>query len=348
MILGKKLAIAILVVLALVVVAVVIIRRPDNNPPLANPGNVTRSQQQEEDTHPLQIAEMRKKEYPGSEVTIERDLGSGSSYRQYLASYRSEGLKIYALLTVPQGIPPADGWPAIIFNHGYIPPAEYSTIGRYAAYTDAFSRNGYIVFKPDYRGHGDSEGNPEGAYYSIAYNIDVLNAVASVKKYAGANPEKIGMWGHSMGGNITLRSMVVTKDIKAGVIWAGVVASYDDMIKNWRRARPFMLSESERAFRRPGRQTLIDKYGDTDKNPDFWQSISPIFFVRDISGPLQLQHGTSDQDVPILFSERLSEAMKTAGKEVEFYTYEGDDHNLSRNLSLALNRSVEFFDKILK
>ncbi len=312
------------------------------------PATFVKVNQPKEDFHPLQIAEMRKKDYPGSEITIENDLGSGSNYRQYLASYRSEGLKIYTLLTVPQGDPPIGGWPVIIFNHGYIPPAEYTTTGRYVAYTDAFSRNGYIVFKPDYRGHGDSEGNPEGAYYSTAYTTDVLNAVSSIKKYPGVNPNKIGMWGHSMGGSITLRSMVVTKDIKVGVIWAGVVASYEDMIKNWRRATPFMLSERERATRRPGRQALIDKYGDTDKNPVFWQSISPIFYVRDISGPLQLQHGTSDSEVPVLFSERLNEAMKSAGKEVEFYTYEGDDHNLSRNLSLALNRSVEFFDKYLK
>lgn len=342
----KKLVIGLMVLVALVGGTMVFIKTSENNFPLANPGSFI--QQQKTETHPLQIAEMRKKEYPGSEITIEEELNPGSNYKQYIASYKSEGLKIYALLTVPHGDPPVGGWPVIVFNHGYIPPAEYSTTGRYASYTDAFSRNGYIVFKPDYRGHGDSEGNPEGAYYSTAYTSDVLNAVASVKKYPSVNPDKIGMWGHSMGGSITLRSMVVTKDIKAGVIWAGVVASYDDMIKNWRRARPFMLSESERAFRRPGRQTLIDKYGDTDKNPDFWQSISPIFFTKDISGPLQLHHGTSDNEVPILFSERLNEAMKASGKEVEFYTYDGDDHNLSGNLSLALNRSVEFFNKFLK
>lgn len=172
------------------------------------------------ESHPLQIFEMRKKEYPGSEITIERELNPGSNFRQYLASYRSEGLKIYALLTTPQGEPPAGGWPVVVFNHGYIPPAQYSTTGRYVTYTDAFSRNGYIVFKPDFRGHGDSEGNPEGAYYSTAYTTDVLNAVASIKKYPGVNPVSIGMWGHSMGGSITLRSMVVSKDIKAGVIWA--------------------------------------------------------------------------------------------------------------------------------
>ncbi|OGE36385.1 peptidase [Candidatus Daviesbacteria bacterium RIFCSPLOWO2_01_FULL_43_38] len=300
------------------------------------------------ESHPLQILEMRKKEYPGSEIIIEKELNAGSSYKQYLTSYRSDGLKIYALLTVPVGSAPAGGWPAIIFNHGYIPPAQYSTTGRYAAYTDAFSRNGYVVFKPDYRGHGDSEGNPEGAYYSTAYTTDVLNAVSSIKKYPGVNPNKLGMWGHSMGGSITLRSMVVSKDIKAGVIWAGVIASYEDMIKNWRRAVPFISSQREQAFRRPGRQVLIDKYGDTDINPEFWQSISPIYFTKDISGPLQLHHGTGDNEVPVLFSERLNGSMKSAGQMVEFYTYEGDDHNLSRNLSTALNRSVEFFDKYLK
>lgn len=298
--------------------------------------------------NPLTITAMRARNYPGSDLKIEQTLSDAASYHQYIASYLSDGLKIYGLLTKPIGDKPENGWPVIIFNHGYIPPEQYRTTERYGAYVGGFARAGYIVFKPDYRGNGNSEGKPEGAYYSPSYTVDVLNAVASLKKYPDANPEKIGMWGHSLGGSITLRSMVVTKDIKAGVIWAGVVASYEDMMKNWRRVVPFMPSEREQAFRRPGRQALIDKYGDPDKNPQFWQSISPIFFVKDISGPLQLHHGTADSEVPLLFSERLNEAMKNAGQSVEFYTYEGDDHNLSRNLSLALNRSVEFFDKYLK
>src|SRR4030065_676050 len=63
-----------------------------------------------------------------------------------------------ALLSVPFGDPPASGWPAIIFNHGFIPPDEYRTTERYVAYVDGFARNGYIVFRSDYRGHGDSDG----------------------------------------------------------------------------------------------------------------------------------------------------------------------------------------------
>lgn len=299
--------------------------------------------------NPLSIEYMRKQDYPGSDIVIEKTLPPGSNYSRFIASYKSEGLKIYALLTIPQGDPPAGGWPVIIFNHGYIPPEQYQTTERYLAYTDAFSRNGYIVFKSDYRGHGDSEGQPEGAYYSPAYTIDILNAVSSLKKYKDANPERIGMWGHSMGGTIVLRSMVVSKDIKAGVIWAGVVASYQDLAENWHRSQPWVASHREEIARHNrGRPALISQYGDYKQNPAFWNSLAPINFVSGISGPLQLHHGTNDEEVPMLFSERLRDAMTVAGKTVEYYTYEGDDHNLSNNLYTALQRSVDFFDKYLK
>lgn len=300
----------------------------------------------------LSIEYMRKQEYPGSDIIIEQTLPDGSNYSRYIASYKSDGLKIYALLTVPKGEKPKTGWPVIIFNHGYIPPEQYRTTEKYIAYTDAFSRNGYIVFKSDYRGHGNSQGKPEGAYYSPAYTIDVLNAVSSIKRYKDADSKRIGMWGHSMGGTITLRSMVVSKDIKVGEIWAGVVASYQDLTNNWHHPdlnpRPFVPSQREQASGRPNRQELINKYGSFEANPVFWQSISPISFVKDISGPIQLQHGTADEEVPLLFSQKLDTALKNAGKKVEFYTYEGDNHNLSNNLTLALQRSVAFFDKYLK
>src|SRR5690606_1896846 len=134
------------------------------------------------------------KEFPGSEIIIEETLPPGSNYQRYLTSYQSDGLKIYALLTVPNGEPPEGGFPAIVFNHGYIPPSEYRTTERYIAYTDAFSRNGYVLFRPDYRGHGNSEGLAEGGYGSNGYTIDVMNATASLKRYQNVNPDKIGMW----------------------------------------------------------------------------------------------------------------------------------------------------------
>jgi dipeptidyl aminopeptidase/acylaminoacyl peptidase len=173
----------------------------------------------------MEIASLRSLDYPGSPITIEREFLRGVNYRRYYAYYLSEGLKIYALLTIPNGDPPEGGWPAIVFNHGYIPPDVYQTTERYVNYVDRLARAGYVVFRIDYRGHDNSEGEATGAYGSPGYTIDVLNAAASLKQYPGVNPDKIGMWGHSMGGYLTLRAMVISPDIKVGVIWAGVVVS---------------------------------------------------------------------------------------------------------------------------
>jgi uncharacterized protein len=300
--------------------------------------------------NPLSIEAMRRKTYLGSSLKIEETLPPGSNYNQYIASYLSDGLKIYGLLTVPDGQKPVNGWPVIIFNHGYIPPDTYKTTERYVAYVDAFASDGYIVFKSDYRGNGNSEGQPEGAYYSPAYATDVLNALSSLKKYKEANPDKIGMWGHSMGGNITLRDLVVdTKDIKAAVIWGGVVGSYDDLMNNWQRKVSYQPPARELALRNNYRQQLTKTYGTPQTNPSFWNSIDPTFFLSDITAPIQLHTGGSDEEVPVTFSTVLKEKLEKAGKTVEYYNYPGGDHNISSpNFEVAMQRSIAFFDKYLK
>lgn len=299
---------------------------------------------------PLMISEMRKKNYPGSDFVIEQTLQDGSNYHQYVASYKSDGLKVYGLLTVPIGQKPQGGWSVIVFNHGYIPPAQYRTTEKYVVYVDYFARNGYVVFKSDYRGHGSSEGSPEGAYYSPAYTVDILNALASLKRYPEVNSNKIGMWGHSLGGNITLRLMVISPpDIKAGVIWGGVVGSYDDLINNWRRRTPFRLSPQEQASRNRTRLGLVNKYGSPSANPKFWDQIDPTAHLDSISGPIQLHHGLDDEEVPWQFSSGLKESLDKQNKSVEYYTYPGGDHNISSpNFELAMQRSLEFFNKYLK
>ena len=147
--------------------------------------------------HPLMIEVMRRRDYPGSELTIEETLSPGENYDRFIASYLSDGNRINALLTVPWGAPPPSGWPVIIFNHGWIPPDEYVTELRYVEYVNYLARSGYIVFRSDYRGHGNSEGEAGNPYGEPSYTIDVLNGMAAVLTRPDADPNRVGMWGHS-------------------------------------------------------------------------------------------------------------------------------------------------------
>jgi dipeptidyl aminopeptidase/acylaminoacyl peptidase len=313
----------------------------------------------------LQIEVMRQQSYPGSPITFEQTLEPEANYSQHLVSYLSDGYKIYALMTIPNGTKPDTGWPVVVFNHGYITPSQYRTTERYMAYADMIARSGYIVFKSDYRGHGDSEGGDsvEGVGYgSPAYTVDVLNAVASLQAYEDADPNRIGMWGHSMGGQLTLRAMVVSPDIKAGVIWGGVVAPYPDIIERWGRLkghdrsvtqtpRPESAAGSAMSFRQSFRgwiQDFYDKYGTPEQNPDFWATISPNTYLDDLSGPIELNHSTNDEMVPIEWAETLVQQLEMAQQPYELYTYPDDNHNISANFGVAMERTVAFFDKYVK
>lgn len=295
------------------------------------------------DEHPLAIAAMRSRDYPGSEITIERTLTPGSNYNRYFVSYDSDGLEIDALMTVPIGAKPTSGWPVIVFNHGYIPPTIYRTGERYVAYVDYIARNGYIVLAPDYRGHGFSEGRPASGHGSPDYTIDVLNAISSMRRYADADPERIGLWGHSMGGGIIVRAMVVDDSIAAGVIWGGVVVSFLDSL-----TRPDLRDVWVPTWFEQPRAQYLATYGTPEENPDFWTMTSPNAFLADLSGPIQLHHAIADDSVPVEYSDVLADQINAVGGTVEYFRYNGDNHNISVNFGTAMARTVAFFDQYVK
>ncbi|HET7099345.1 MAG TPA: alpha/beta fold hydrolase [Patescibacteria group bacterium] len=306
-------------------------------------------EQAAQDLNPLSIVAMRARSYPGSDIQIEQTLSSNSFSDRYIVSYKSDGLKIFGLLLVPKAEKPANGFPVIIFNHGYITPEFYSPLEKYSQHENAFVKNGYIVFKPDYRGNWKSEGEPASTYFSPDYTVDDLNAIASIKKYKDVNPNKLGVWGHSMGGSITLRDTVVnTKDIKAAVIWAGVVGSYDQIVDNWQNRVKYKPDKEDLMLRTKNRDILVSIYGNYKDNPEFWKSIDPSAFVKDINTPIQIHVGESDNQVPPDFSSSLYDKLKKANKTVEFYSYPGADHNLSQGFNLAMKRSIEFFNRYLR
>ena len=284
----------------------------------------------------------RAKEIVGSDIIIEEVLANGANYAQYIASYLSEGNKIYGLLTVPLGDVPADGFPAIVFVHGYIPPEVYRTTERYVAYVDALARSGFVVFKIDLRGFGNSEGEPSGAYFSPDYTVDTIAALKSLQRMDNVNPQGIGLWGHSMAGNVVLRAMLVEPDVQAGVIWAGAVYSYDDMVRYAIQDPSFRRDQQTTTIRRGS--ILRETYGAPDTDSPFWQAVSLTKNIEYLEAPLQIHHALNDSVVNIGYSQDLATVLQEAGKSYQFHTYEGGGHNIeSPYFGDAMQRTVQYF-----
>ena len=298
---------------------------------------------------PLAIAAMRARSYPGSDLVIEQELPPGAGYRRYIVSYMSDGLRLFGLLTVPTGAKPPSGWPVILLNHGYIPPAEYSTDQSYARIVAPLAGAGYIVFKPDYRGNGNSPGAPVQPYISPDYVTDSLNALASVRRYQDADPQRVGVWGHSMGGNISLHELVLTGDLKAAVLMAGVVGSYSGLIDWWKaRVASGVLTTQNDLQTNQAVMQMVEAHGTPQANPDFWNAIDPTAFLSDVNAPVLVQAGSADRVVPPAFSQELAAQLQAAGKSVAFHLYPGADHNLDPDTAAALDEAIAFFDQYLK
>ncbi len=295
--------------------------------------------------NPLQIEAIKARSYPGSVITAEQNLGNQGGYKTEIISYMSDGLKIYALQATPTGNAPAGGWPVVILNHGYINPTVYRTNdGSYTGLISTLAQSGFVVVKPDYRGHGQSQGVPEGGHFSPVYNYDDLNLIASLKSYPLVSAGRIGTLGHSLGGHTSLRVAVVSPDVKATVYLSGVVGSIYDILYNWPHSpMPGDLPATVQATR----EQLLAQYGTPHTNPAFWDSVSAINFVSGITGKSQVHTSVADSVVPAAFSAHLNDALVAAAKPVEYYVYPGNDHQFSANSALAYDRIVAFYKNSL-
>jgi len=295
----------------------------------------------------LTVPYLRSREYKST--LGEREVNyQGSNYTAYVTNYDSDGFRVNGLLTIPSGEKPTGGWPAIVFVHGYIPPTQYSTTEKYYDYVDYLARNGFVVFKIDLRGHGASEGEAGGGYFGSDYVVDTLNARASLQSSDFVHSDKVGLWGHSMAGNVTLRSMAARPEIPATVIWAGAVYSYIDRDKYSIQDASYSPPQST-VQRNNRRRELFEKVGSPSAESSYWRQVAPIYFLDDLKGAIELHHAVDDDVVNIGYSRDLTALLDKTKVPHALYEYPSGGHNITgASFVTAMQRTVDFYKKYLK
>ncbi|MEM9171565.1 MAG: alpha/beta fold hydrolase [Pseudomonadota bacterium] len=153
------------------------------------------------------------------------------SYSGYVVEYASDALRVHALVAIPDQPMPKHGYPVLIVNHGYHPnPPEYGFAnGRndrpgdyYRDIPRQFAQAGYLVLMADYRGHNTSEGyaftqREDATRY---YARDVLALIQHLDDIQQADTRNVFMWGHSMGGAVSLRVLLDNTPVRAASLWA--------------------------------------------------------------------------------------------------------------------------------
>lgn len=282
------------------------------------------------------IDDLAERSYGGGELVVEETLAENSYFTRMLVSYPSDGLKIYGFMNVPKtGTPP---YPVVIALHGYIEPEIYSTLDYTTRYADTMARSGYLVLHPNLRGYAPSDTGEN--LFRVGMAVDVLNLIALVKAQGGqpgplaqANPQAIGVWGHSMGGGISTRVITVSPDVKAAVLYGAM--SGDDK-KNFERIFSYFSNGTR------GKEEL--------STPDeAFPFISPINYLDRIKAAVSIHHGANDVDVPLEWSQDLCQRLQALGKQVECYTYADQKHTFSGEGDELFNmRVVQFYDRVLK
>jgi len=316
----------------------------------------------EEWIYPYTIEGLREHDFQNGKIKIGEVLAETDLYTRYMISYPSDNLTITGIMQVPKtGEEP---FPVIVMNHGFFNRSVYQSGDGTDRAAEFLNRNGYLTLSSDYRSWGDSD-----IGYSLFYSglmIDIINLLNAIPSIPQADPERIGMWGHSMGGGATLKVLTIDPAqnpgrIKAAVLYSTVSADDADIIDRWGPGCIGDIARGERIYGcnssdilpldlPPG---LIQAYKDTANDSKRLRPVAALYYLDDVSAPVQIHYGTADGSIisgtPPEWSQKAYEGFIEAGKQAEIFAYEGEGHSFLADQWWAfMERSTHFFDKYVK
>jgi uncharacterized protein len=150
--------------------------------------------------YPYTIQGLREREYQSGSITILSTLMVADVYTSYLISYPSDGLTITGVMKIPAGVGP---FPVILMNHGYFNRGAFNSGDGTDRASDYLARRGYLTLASDYRSWGRSDIGY--SFFHTGLVADVINLMNAIPSIPQADANRIGMWGHSMGGGITTK-----------------------------------------------------------------------------------------------------------------------------------------------
>jgi uncharacterized protein len=286
----------------------------------------------------LTVEALSSREYNGGVIKTERTMATFPSFTRYLISWDSDGLRQYGFANIPKG---KQKRAVVMVLHGYVNPSTYSLTTYTTRYADALARAGFVVLHPNYRGHPPSQGSANDLF-RVGYALDGLHLLGSLRQQAGsqgifatADATRVGLWGHSMGGGIAQRVLVLRPSwVKAAVLY-GAMSS--DERENADRIYNFYSNRTRGEF----------EYN----TPEKWlRLISPFYFLSRVTAQISVHHGTADESVPYAWSVRYCKEMKRLGKPISCNAYTGAPHLFGRGSRvdrLFQTRVNGFFAKTL-
>lgn len=305
---------------------------------------------------PFSLRALQNRTYEAT-LTQEKALAETEDWRASLWSYYSDSLKVYTLINTPKKETPTAGFPVLIFGHGFHPdPPNYGISNEtgedwrpgdyYRGIPEAYAERGFLVLTPDYRGHNVSDGfeyTQRSFLASTYYAIDVLHLLAALPGLANADLSRIYYLGHSMGGDVGMKTLLATDQFKAASLWAPVTAStWEQGLyygKMYASSQEEINADTLRGYMARFdsiTQALGDDYASTDGDP--------IFHLPELTTPLLLHHGQWERAVPYAWSERLAAELYRHDKTFTLYTYDTENHLFkNENRQQAIERDVAFF-----